>query len=54
MRNALDTCDQTGWRMCYPEFLGVLAEALSGLGQLNEALAAIDQALATADGGGEL
>jgi predicted ATPase len=54
LRNALDTCDQTGWRMCYPEFLGVLAEALSGLGQLNEALAAIDQALATADRGGEL
>jgi hypothetical protein len=32
----LVTADQS---ICYPEFLGVLAEGLAGLGQLTEALA---------------
>jgi predicted ATPase len=53
LRSALDTCDQTEWRICYPEFMGVLAEGLAGRGQLSEALATIDQALARAERGGE-
>jgi predicted ATPase/DNA-binding winged helix-turn-helix (wHTH) protein len=53
LRTALDTCERTGWTICYPEFLGALAEGLAGLGQFAEALATIDRALATADRGGE-
>jgi predicted ATPase len=53
LRGALDTCERTGWTICYPEFLGALAEGFAGLGQLTEALATIDQALATANRGGE-
>jgi predicted ATPase/DNA-binding winged helix-turn-helix (wHTH) protein len=53
LRTALETCDRTGWTICYPEFMGVLAEGLAGLGQLSEALATVDQALAMADRGGE-
>ena len=54
LRTALDTCDRTGWTIGYPELLGALAEGQAGLGQLTEALAAIDQALAKADRDGEL
>jgi predicted ATPase len=53
LRAALDTCTQTGWTISYPEFMGVLAEGLAGLGQVTEALAAVDQALARAERGGE-
>jgi predicted ATPase len=53
LRAALDTCERTGWTICYPEFLGALAEGLAGLGQVAEALATIDRALAAADRGGE-
>src|SRR6202035_3181992 len=53
LRTALDTCEKTGQTICYPEFLGALAEGLAGLGQSIEALATIDRALATADRGGE-
>src|SRR5208282_3274187 len=53
LRTALETCDRTGWTICYPEFMGVLAEGLTGLGQLPEARATVDQALARADRGGE-
>jgi predicted ATPase len=53
LRSALDTCDQTGWTMCFPEFLGVLAEGLAGLRRITEALATVDRALAWADRGGE-
>jgi predicted ATPase/DNA-binding winged helix-turn-helix (wHTH) protein len=53
LRTALDTCERTGWTICYPEFLGALAEGLAGLGRLTEAIATIDRALATADRGGE-
>jgi hypothetical protein len=37
----LDTCGRTGWTICYPEFLSVVAEGLAGLGQLVEARATI-------------
>jgi tetratricopeptide (TPR) repeat protein len=53
IRAVLDACEKTGWAMWRPEWLGMLAEGLAGLGQRAEALAATDQALATADRGGE-
>jgi predicted ATPase len=53
LRTALDTCERTGWTMCYPEFLGALAEGLAGLGRFAEALATMDRALAAAERGGE-
>jgi len=53
LRTALDTCERTGWTICYPELLGALAESLAGLGQVTDALATIDRALAVADRGGE-
>jgi predicted ATPase/DNA-binding winged helix-turn-helix (wHTH) protein len=53
LRTALDTCERTGWTICYPEFLGALAEGLAGLGQFTEALATIERALARAERGGE-
>jgi predicted ATPase/DNA-binding winged helix-turn-helix (wHTH) protein len=49
LRTALGTCDKTGWTRCYPDFLGALAESLAGLGQLTEALATIDEALARSE-----
>jgi predicted ATPase/DNA-binding winged helix-turn-helix (wHTH) protein len=53
LRIALDTCERTGWTICYPEFLGALAEGLAGLGQFTEALATIDRALERVEHGGE-
>ena len=53
LRIALDTCERTGWTICYPEFVGALAEGLAGLGRFSEALATIDRALASANCGGE-
>jgi predicted ATPase/DNA-binding winged helix-turn-helix (wHTH) protein len=54
LRKSLDTCDETGWRICNAEFLGVLAKGLAELGQLDTALVTVDQALARADSTGEL
>ena len=53
MRKTLDACDQTGWRIYNAEFLGVLGEGLAGLGQLDTAFVANDQALARAERNGE-
>jgi predicted ATPase len=53
LRSELDVCERTGWTTWYPEFLGVYAEGLAGLGRFPQALASIDQALAKADQGGE-
>jgi predicted ATPase/DNA-binding winged helix-turn-helix (wHTH) protein len=49
----LDNCDRTGWRLGYPENLGVLAEGLAGLGRYAEAIMTVDRALAAAAQGGE-
>jgi predicted ATPase/DNA-binding winged helix-turn-helix (wHTH) protein len=51
--DALGTCAKTGWAVCYPAFQGVLAEGLLGLGRTDEALYAVELALAAADRGGE-
>ena len=49
LNDALATCERTGWLFCYPEFMGMLAEGLAGLGRRSEAFAAIDKALARAN-----
>jgi predicted ATPase len=54
LRNALDTCDQTGWRILHAEFLGLLAKGLAGLGQLDTALVTVDEALAGVEHSGDL
>jgi predicted ATPase len=53
VRQAVDTGEQPGWRMCHAEFLGYLAEGLAGLGRLDEAADAIKRAIARAEQGGE-
>ena len=53
LRKTLDTCEQAGWRICNAEFLGVLAEGLAGLGQLDTAIVTVDKALARAEHSGE-
>jgi predicted ATPase len=50
LREAFDTCDKTGWRLSYPEFGGSLAVALAGLGRLDEASDAVNNAIAAAGG----
>jgi predicted ATPase/DNA-binding winged helix-turn-helix (wHTH) protein len=56
LRGAFETCDRTGWRLSYAEFKGVLALGLAGTGRLDEALVALDDAMAAdrdgADGRG--
>jgi predicted ATPase/DNA-binding winged helix-turn-helix (wHTH) protein len=50
LREAFDTCDQTGWRLSYPEFSGSLTLALAGLGQLAEAYDVVNNAIVGAGG----
>lgn len=45
LRDAFDTCRRTGWLMSYPEYKCWLAQALAGLGQLDEALEAVEEGL---------
>ena len=45
LNDAFDACRRTGWRISYPEFKGALATGLAGLGQLDEALAAVNEGL---------
>jgi predicted ATPase len=56
LRDAFETCDRTGWRISYEEFKGALALGLAGTGRLDEALVALDDAMAAdregADGHG--
>jgi predicted ATPase/DNA-binding winged helix-turn-helix (wHTH) protein/Tfp pilus assembly protein PilF len=51
LREAFETCDRTGWRLSYPEFKGALALAHAGLGRLDEALDALEDAVVTAGEG---
>jgi predicted ATPase len=50
LREAFDTCDQTGWRLPYPEFMGSFALALAGLGRLDEAHDTVCKAIEAAGG----
>src|SRR6266850_4506478 len=56
LRDAFETCGRTGWRLSYAEFKGALALGLAGTGRLDEALVALDDAMAAdregADGHG--
>jgi predicted ATPase len=56
LRDAFETCDRTGWHLWYDESKGALALALAGTGRLDEALVALDDAVAAdrkgADGHG--
>ena len=49
LREAFDTCRRTGWRVSYSEFMGALAAAHAGLGQIGEALNTVNEAI---DGSG--
>jgi tetratricopeptide (TPR) repeat protein len=51
LRDAFETCGRTGWRLSYPEFKGDLALAFAGLGRLDEALGALEDAVASAGEG---
>ena len=53
LRASLKVCDEFGGASRYPMFLGAVAKALSGLGQVKEARATLDKALARADRDGE-
>lgn len=46
LREAFEVCRRTAWRVSYPEFMASVAAAHLGLGQLGEALDAVDDALA--------
>jgi predicted ATPase len=56
LRDAFETCDRTGWHISYAEFKSALALGLAGTGRLDEALVALDDAMAAdrkgADGRG--
>jgi tetratricopeptide (TPR) repeat protein len=49
----LEACEQSGWRMCYVQFLAHLAESLTGLGYLDKAAGRLDRAIAWVDRHGE-
>ena len=46
LRDAFETCDRTGWRISYAEFKSALALGLAKTGLLDEALVALDEAMA--------
>ena len=46
LRDAFETCDRTGWRISYEEYKGALALGFAGTGRLDEALVALDDAMA--------
>jgi predicted ATPase/DNA-binding winged helix-turn-helix (wHTH) protein len=56
LRDAFETSDRTGWHISYEECKGALALGLAGTGRLDEALLAVDDAMAAdrkgADGRG--
>jgi tetratricopeptide (TPR) repeat protein len=53
LRDAFETCGRTGWTLSYPEFKGALASGLAGLGRLNEALGALEDAMSRAGRGAD-
>ena len=54
LRTGLEACERSGQTTCYPEFLGALAEGLAGVGQITEAIASVETALARVERGGDL
>jgi len=52
LRDAFETCDRTGWHISYAEFKSALALGLAGTGRLDEALVALDGAMAADREGG--
>ncbi len=56
LRDAFETCDRSRWHISYAEFKSALALGLAGTGRLDEALVALDDAIAAdregADGHG--
>src|ERR1700688_3042707 len=52
LRDAFETCDRTGWHTPYAEFKSALALGLAGTGRLDEALVALDGAMAADREGG--
>ena len=50
LRQGFGTCEKTGWRLSYPEFMGSFALAFAGLGRLGEADDAVSRAIAGAGG----
>jgi predicted ATPase len=46
LRDAFETCDRTGWHISYEEYKGALALGLAGTGRLDEALLAVNDAMA--------
>lgn len=53
MRGGLDALEDSGFRLRYPAYLGVLAEGMGAAGQFAEAQATIDEALAWSARSGE-
>jgi hypothetical protein len=45
LNDVFDACGRNGWRMSYPEFKDAIATGLVGLGQLGEALVAVNEGL---------
>jgi len=53
LSSTLEACERSGWQMGYVEFLANLAEGLAGNGQMGDAHATLDRAMASADRSGE-
>ncbi len=54
LRDQLNAYRMAGWTMRFPAFLGELAAGLARVGQVSEALASIEEALARAERDGEM
>src|SRR5580692_5643563 len=52
LRDGFETCDRTGWHISYAEFKSALALGLAGTGRLDEALVALEGAMAADRKGG--
>jgi predicted ATPase/DNA-binding winged helix-turn-helix (wHTH) protein len=52
LRDAFETCDRTGWHISYDEFKSALALGFAGTGRLDEALVALNDAMAADSDGG--
>jgi predicted ATPase len=49
LRDSLDACEQSGWRVSNAEFLGDFARGLAGLRRFDEAVAIVERALVRAE-----